>query len=171
MVNPVVLLVEDNENYLNVYSQILRSGLCDGVRCEVICAVDGVDGFEKFSQNINDISFVITDFKMPRLNGGELAKKIRDLDPTMHIILNSSTFAPPSRSHLFFASTLKDKENFISATSMLIQMWQTKSTFFSDCAQISRQATCDLNSNNKTSNPKISDKFFSNIRRLLVTNR
>jgi hypothetical protein len=28
-----------------------------------------------------------------------------------------------------------------------------------------------LSSNIKTSNPKISDKFFSNVRRLFVTNR
>jgi len=171
MTNPVVLLVEDNETFLNAYSQILRSGACGGVHCKVISAIDGVDGLEKFTQNINDISFVITDFQMPRLNGGELAKKIRNLDPTMHIILNSSGFAPPSVAHLFFASTLKEKENLISATSMLIQMWQMKSTLSKDCIQISKQATCDLGSNIKTSNPKISDKFFSNIRRLFVTNR
>jgi len=46
-----------------------------GVGCEILEAVDGVDALELL--RANEISLLITDLYMPRLNGIELIKKLR----------------------------------------------------------------------------------------------
>ncbi|MCP5117874.1 MAG: response regulator, partial [bacterium] len=46
-----------------------------------------VDGFKRFSDNTFDL--VVTDYKMPKMNGVEFIAKARDLKPEIPIILLS----------------------------------------------------------------------------------
>ncbi len=80
-----VLVVEDDEDILDVLKNIfLEEGF------EVYTAVDGLDGFEKFKANKPDIVFA--DIVMPKLDGNQLAIKIKELSPSTPIILVSGRF-------------------------------------------------------------------------------
>ena len=80
-----VLVIEDDEDILDVLKNIfLEEGF------EVDTAVDGLDGFEKFKANKPDIIFA--DIVMPKLDGIQLAIKIKELSPSTPIILVSGRF-------------------------------------------------------------------------------
>jgi hypothetical protein len=46
-----------------------------------------------FRQNPGRIRLVLTDLIMPLMDGGELAERIRDIDPTVPIVLMSATLS------------------------------------------------------------------------------
>jgi len=78
-----VLYVEDDkitrEVTQNIFEIFFKS---------IVTAFDGQDGFEKFQEE--EIDLIITDINMPRLNGLEMAKKIREIDETVPIIIISA---------------------------------------------------------------------------------
>ncbi len=78
-----ILLAEDDENVRESFKKVLL--LYVG---EVYEASDGEKAFELYKKNHPDI--LITDVKMPKLNGLELIKKIRDENKTLPIIVTSA---------------------------------------------------------------------------------
>jgi chemosensory pili system protein ChpA (sensor histidine kinase/response regulator) len=50
---------------------------------KTITAIDGQDALEQIKQNIPDL--ILSDLEMPRVNGLELAKAVRDDDELAHI--------------------------------------------------------------------------------------
>jgi len=54
----------------------------------IIVAVDGEDGYEKFKNNTVDL--IITDINMPKIDGLEMSKKIKELDNNIPIIVLSA---------------------------------------------------------------------------------
>ena len=80
-----VLYVEDDEAIMKTFSKILSK-----VFNSVITAVNGEEGLEKFQQNQENIDLVITDIKMPKLDGIDMAGEIRKIDPDMPCILTTA---------------------------------------------------------------------------------
>lgn len=84
-----VLLVEDNEAFR---SRIV--GVLEEYFYRVDAAVDGEDGVEKYSQYFQNkqkhYDLVISDIRMPKMNGVELSKHIRDLREDQPIIILSA---------------------------------------------------------------------------------
>ena len=78
-----ILLVDDEENIQVVYSEEFED---DGY--EVISAMNGLEGLEKFSADRPDI--VILDIQMPGMNGIEVLRKMKMLDPSVPVILSSA---------------------------------------------------------------------------------
>lgn len=78
-----VLLVEDEEKI----AHLLKSALGDYFRSFLI-ANDGEEGFDIFTKTSPDI--IITDIMMPRSTGLEMAKKIRDINKNIPIIILSA---------------------------------------------------------------------------------
>ena len=75
-----VLLIDDDPHVIETLSEMLiYSGHT------VICAKGGHEGLQKFSADKYDI--VITDLGMPGMNGYELARRIKELNPQQPIIL------------------------------------------------------------------------------------
>ena len=68
-----ILVVDDSSTVRKLIINILSKE-----NYETVEAVDGVDALEKLSQN--DVDLVIADLNMPRMNGLELIKTIRQ-DP------------------------------------------------------------------------------------------
>lgn len=68
-----VLYVEDESEVRGVTIQFLKK-----IFTNVDSAIDGQDGLEFFQKNKYDI--VISDLKMPRMDGREMLSKIRELD-------------------------------------------------------------------------------------------
>ena len=77
-----ILVVEDDESELEELSELL------GVYFKTCySAIDGKDGLEKFVKYRPDI--VLADFDMPRMNGLDMSRNIRDIDDEVAIILNT----------------------------------------------------------------------------------
>jgi signal transduction histidine kinase/ligand-binding sensor domain-containing protein/DNA-binding response OmpR family regulator len=77
VVSARVLLVEDNEELRQYLQQLFAPTF------EVFVAVDGLEGWEKTLDILPDL--IVSDVMMPRSNGLELCKKIKQHPKTMHI--------------------------------------------------------------------------------------
>jgi CheY-like chemotaxis protein len=77
-----ILVVDDNVDILEILSRILSS---EGYR--VTTAGDGSIAFEKIL--VNDYDLVIMDINMPKMDGIETVKAIRENDPDTYILLIS----------------------------------------------------------------------------------
>jgi CheY-like chemotaxis protein len=84
---PNVLLVDDNRDGL-----LVRRSLLEEIGCCVSIAINGEEGLKLFQADKFDV--VVTDYRMPRMNGGELIQRIRALEPGARIILLSGFVEP-----------------------------------------------------------------------------
>ena len=82
-----ILLVDDNPDGL-----LVRRLLLEELGYSVQIAVNGEEGLKLFQTAPFDV--VVTDFRMPRMNGKELIERIRILDPNARIILLSGFVEP-----------------------------------------------------------------------------
>ena len=82
--NKKVLYVEDDEAIMKSFSKILNK-----VFKEVLTAVNGEEGLEVFKKN-QDVNFIITDIKMPRVDGLEMAAEIKKINPKIPCILTTA---------------------------------------------------------------------------------
>jgi len=78
-----VLYVEDDERIRTELAQFLKRRVGT-----LLLADDGQDGWSKFSQHSVDI--VITDIKMPHMNGLMLASKIKEQSPSTPILITTA---------------------------------------------------------------------------------
>ncbi len=74
-----ILFVEDEEDLTLIVADTLR-----GQGYEVVTAVDGEDGLEKFKTEGADI--VVADVMMPKMDGFTMSKEIRKLSPTVPLL-------------------------------------------------------------------------------------
>ena len=81
--NLKLLYVEDNQEARESTQLILEEFFTD-----IVVAVDGKDGLEKYKSN--DIDLIITDINMPKLNGLEMIKLIREIDNDVPILVLSA---------------------------------------------------------------------------------
>jgi CheY-like chemotaxis protein len=84
---PEILLVDDNRQGL-----IARKSLLQELGYIIRTATGGEEALELFSRGKFDV--VVTDFKMPSMDGIELIQRIRDLEPDARIILLSGFVEP-----------------------------------------------------------------------------
>ena len=78
-----ILLVDDEPVLLELYQEIIEGY---GIKC--ICANDGAEALDLF--HANRIHLIITDLKMPKIDGLELIRKIRLIDEQIPILVVSS---------------------------------------------------------------------------------
>lgn len=78
-----MLLVEDDKVIRHIYAHILEKHVS-----KLFIAVDGEDGYNSYLKNNPDL--ILTDIKMPVMNGLDMIKKIRENDKTMRIIIMSA---------------------------------------------------------------------------------
>jgi len=79
-----ILYVEDDTSIMSSFSKILQK-----VFGEVVTAVNGKEGLEQFKENL-DTSFIITDIKMPKMDGLEMVKEIKTINPKVPCILTTA---------------------------------------------------------------------------------
>jgi CheY-like chemotaxis protein len=84
---PNILLVDDNRDGL-----LVRRSLLEEIGCCVSIALNGEEGLKLFQAGKFDV--VVTDYRMPRMDGGELIQRIRALEPNARIILLSGFVEP-----------------------------------------------------------------------------
>jgi CheY-like chemotaxis protein len=77
-----ILLVDDNANGLKARKMVLEE-----LGYGIVTAANGHDALERFAPQKFDL--VVTDYKMPRMDGLELIVNLRRLEPELPIILIS----------------------------------------------------------------------------------
>jgi len=75
-----ILLVDDDREFVNLFSSIIES---EGYIVEV--AFSGQEALDKFKKSAFDL--LILDIKLPDMNGDKVAKKVRDKDKNIVIII------------------------------------------------------------------------------------
>jgi len=78
--NLTVLYAEDDERTRREIAEILRLKIK-----RVISAKDGKEALELFKQN--SVDFMISDFRMPKMNGNELCRAIKEIQPQVPFVL------------------------------------------------------------------------------------
>ena len=82
-----VLLVDDNRDGL-----LVRRALLEEQGFQVKMAADPEEGLRLFETH--DFEVVVTDYRMPRMNGTELIERLRQRNPQARIVLISSLVDP-----------------------------------------------------------------------------
>lgn len=82
MMKKMILVVEDNKNF----REFLKIRIDSWEHCEVITTQDGQEAIS-IIQKYSDIGLVITDFRMPKMNGIELIRFIKQGYPAIKTIL------------------------------------------------------------------------------------
>ncbi len=78
-----ILLVDDEEGIQLLYREEFEE---EGF--EVISCYNGVEALEKFSQDPPDL--VILDINMPGMNGIEVLRRMKEMNPDLPVILSSA---------------------------------------------------------------------------------
>jgi CheY-like chemotaxis protein len=84
---PRILLVDDCQDGL-----LVRKTLLEELGYTVQIANNGEEGLKLFQTATFDV--VVTDYRMPRMNGVELIERIRAIDPNARIVLLSKVAEP-----------------------------------------------------------------------------
>lgn len=82
-----ILLVDDNSHGL-----IARKSVLEELGYQVTTARNGEEALEFYADKHFDL--VVTDFKMPKMDGAELIRRVRELDPAARIIMLSGFVEP-----------------------------------------------------------------------------
>ena len=83
----IVSIVDDEINIAKLFHEALLENI-DGI--SVFSFVDPVMAFQHFTENHEIYALVISDLRMPNLNGLELLKKVKTLNPKVRTILMSA---------------------------------------------------------------------------------
>ncbi len=85
---PTVLVVDDERSLLSLLSLVFET---EGYR--VICVSNGREALRQFSAQPIDV--VVLDYLMPVMNGGEVARQMRAINPAVPIIMLSASLTVP----------------------------------------------------------------------------
>jgi DNA-binding NtrC family response regulator len=85
--NRIISVVDDDIGTTMFFHEALRQNI-DGI--SVFSFNDPVIAFEHFTENKQNYALVISDLRMPGLNGLELLKKVKTLNPKVRTILMSA---------------------------------------------------------------------------------
>ncbi|MGH9981892.1 MAG: response regulator [Nitrososphaeraceae archaeon] len=85
MVTKSIAIIDDEVDLVNLFQEILES---DGYK---VCAfIDPVQAFSILEKKIQEYGLILSDFRMPKLNGYELCTKLIQLNPKLEVILMSA---------------------------------------------------------------------------------
>jgi len=117
--NETILLIEDDKDVRNLLKEMLGSFGYD-----VIEAIDGIDGVEKFMGRQNEIDLLLTDVMMPRKNGKEAYNEIKKIKSDIKAIFISGYSATATRELLnegliFLAKPVSPRELLVKIREAL----------------------------------------------------
>jgi DNA-binding NtrC family response regulator len=85
--NRIVSIVDDEIDITELFQDALCGNMDD---VTIVSFNDSVIALEHFSDNKDNYALIISDLRMPNLNGLELLKKVKKLNPTVRTILLSA---------------------------------------------------------------------------------
>ncbi len=93
--NETILVVEDEEMILDIVTNILGS---KGYK--VLTARDGYEALQIYIEKKNEIALVISDLGLPNLNGADLLKKLKEINPLIKVIIASGHIETDAQSEM-----------------------------------------------------------------------
>lgn len=90
-----ILVVEDEEMILDILTNILES---KGYK--VLTARDGYEALQVYFEKKNEIALVISDLGLPKLNGADLLKKLKIINPLIKVIIASGHIETDTQSEM-----------------------------------------------------------------------
>lgn len=84
-VRPLCVLVDDDPDFLRFAQQVIAR-LCP--RCEVAEFCNGLDALEYLARHAADL--LVTDYRMPLIDGLRLTASVRSFAPTLTIVVMSA---------------------------------------------------------------------------------
>lgn len=79
-----ILIVDDKKQYREENSRLVS-----GLGFTPICAKNGWEAIEIFGERGGSISLVILDFNMPGMNGDEVLRRLKEIDPQVQVVICS----------------------------------------------------------------------------------
>jgi len=67
----------------------VAAAMLEDIGFQSTSAVDGMDGVECYRKHQSDISFVLLDMTMPKMNGEECFRQLRQINSAVKVILSS----------------------------------------------------------------------------------
>ena len=80
-----ILVVDDELDIVNLFIELLKSRKYD-----VFGFTNPLKALEDYKENYDQYGMVISDIRMPKMNGFDLVKNIKKIDPNVSIILMSA---------------------------------------------------------------------------------
>jgi CheY-like chemotaxis protein len=96
--NETILLVEDEDLLRDAAKEILVSS-----GYTVLTAGDGEQATQLYSQHKKDIALVLSDYGLPKLQGDEFFKNVKEMNPKVKAIFASGYLEPHMKSQLLNA--------------------------------------------------------------------
>ena len=96
--NETILLVDDEEVLLSLVEPMLS-----GKGYKVLIARDGLEALEQYKAHQNEIALVFSDIGMPLLNGYDLFMRLKEINPSVRVIIGSGYVDDNQRKELLKA--------------------------------------------------------------------
>jgi CheY-like chemotaxis protein len=81
-----ILLIDDEELVIKISEMMLKE-----LGYKVLKAHNGYEGLQLFEAHKTEIDLIISDLEMPKMNGNEVLKKLRKIDPEIKVLLSSGS--------------------------------------------------------------------------------
>ena len=85
--SPLVLVVDDDPIVRGLVAAFLEL-IC----CRVLTAADGLEAIRVFRAQKRCLSLLVTDVKMPRMDGLTLAQRLAEIQPALRVVYMSGDF-------------------------------------------------------------------------------
>ena len=80
-----IAIIDDEADLVYLFKEVLE---INGFKVSYF--TDPIEALNKLQQNLQDYMLIISDYKMPSMNGNELCTKLLSLNPELKIILISA---------------------------------------------------------------------------------
>ena len=84
-INKSILLVDDELDIVNLFTELLK-----GKKYNVFGFTNPLNALEDYQKNYDQYGMVISDIRMPQMNGFDLVKNVKKINTNISIILMSA---------------------------------------------------------------------------------
>jgi len=97
-----ILIVEDEEMLRELLKMVLV-----GRGYKIMVAEDGVDAVRIYKERFSDIDLILCDFGLPKLDGFEVLKKVKAINPSAKIIIASGYIDPEQKERILSGGAIE----------------------------------------------------------------